>query len=321
MSTHSGNCGTLCLSVYEDSTGWKNMKTARASNKLQKIELILKQREEERLEIGVAPRPVLRCGIPLLRPAKDYLVHEARDGNCTLTVTADPRYGMPFGRDLITPVWLYSEAYSQKTRTIHFESGRSMLRSMSLNEDGYTFKWVTGSLERNFGATWEFTIDHEFRNRVRRERQWFRLVSKACLWFTKDKDQLDLAADGFENVITLTEDAYAFAMKRGYQAKLELQVLAALSPSPGATRLYMILRDRCAQVPEHKPYTWIPITGPAGLDTQMGVTPYGETRRWKHLLKKWLVEIRRYWPECPDGDDIHQGPDGFWRLQIPRLPF
>ena len=68
---------------------------------------------------------------------------------------------MPFGRDLITPLWLFSEAYAKKSRTIRFPSGRAMLRSMGLHEDGHSFRWVTGSIERCFGATWEFTIEQE----------------------------------------------------------------------------------------------------------------------------------------------------------------
>ena len=292
--------------------------TAQKINKIDKIELILDKREENRLDLGVVPRPVLRCGIPLQKPAKDYLVHTSRDGNCELNVVADPRYGMPFGRDLITPLWLFSEVQAQKSRTIRFSSGRSMLRSMGLSEQGHTFKWVTGSIERNFGATWEFTIEQEFMNKIRRERHYFRLVSSAVLWFTPDRDQLDLEGEGFQNSITLTEEAYALAMKRGFQARMELETIANLSQSPGATRLFMILRDRAATVHESKSHTWIPLTGPQGLDVELGVNPYDQQRRWRQLVKKWLEEIKRYWPECPT--EIHEGRDGYYRLMVPRLP-
>jgi len=291
--------------------------TAQTHNKLDKIELILSKRDENRLDIGVMPRPVLRCGIPLQKPEKDYLVHTSRDGNCTLKVKADPEYGMPFGRDLITPLWLFSEVYAQKSRTISFSSGRAMLRSMGLHEDGRTFKWVTGSIERNFGATWELTIEQVIMNRVRRDRHYFRLVSSATLWFTPHRDQLDFEGQGFQNSITLTEEAYALALKRGYQAKLELEVLAELSQSPGATRLYMILRDRAAAIHESKSYAWIPLTGLQGLDLQMGVKPYAEQRNWRRNVKDWLDEIKHYWPECPT--EIHEGRDGIYRLKVPRL--
>ena len=294
----------------------KKIGTPQQLNKLDKIELILGKREVNRLDLGVVPRPVLRCGIPLQKPAEDYLVHTSRDGNCELNVEASPRYGMPFGRDLITPLWLFSEAYAQKSRTVRFHSGRAMLRSMGLNEDGRTFKWVTGSIERNFGATWEFTIQQELMGRIRRERHYFRLVSSAVLWFTPNRNQLDFEGEGFQNAITLTEEAYALAQKRGYQARLEIETVAALSHSPGAMRLFMLLRDRCAQVPEHKSHGWIPLTGPAGLDIEMGAAKYTEQRKWRVKVKKWLEEIGRVWPECPT--EIHEGKDGFYRLQIPR---
>ena len=294
------------------------MSTAQKLNKLTKIELVLDKREENRLDLGVVPRPVLRCGIPLQKPAKDYLVHTSRDGNCELNVVADPRYGMPFGRDLLTPLWLFSEVYAQKSRTIRFKSGREMLRSMGLSEQGHSFKWVTGSIERNFGATWEFTIEQEFMNKIRRDRHYFRLVSSATLWFNQDTNQLDFEGESFQNTITLTEEAYALALKRGYQARMELETIANLSQSPGATRLFMILRDRCAQVPEHKQYGWIPLTGPQGLDVELGVNPYAEQRNWRRNVKKWLEEIKRYWPECPT--EIHEGRDGYYRLMVPRLP-
>jgi hypothetical protein len=191
---------------------------------------------------------------------------------------------------------------------------------MGLNEDGRTFKWVTHSIERNFGATWEITIEHEYAAKVRKDRHYFRLVSAAMLWFNKNRDQLDFDADGFQNSITLTEEAYALAMKRGYQARLELEVIAHLSQSPGATRLFMILRDRAAKVPEHKPYAWIPLTGPYGLDYELGVKPYPRQRDWRKLVSKWLEEIARFWPDSPKPDDIHQGHDGFYRLKVPRAP-
>ena len=107
--------------------------TPQSRNTLAKIELVLEKREQDRLDVGIAPRPVLRCGLPLKQPKPDYLVHASRDGNCSLKVKADPEFGMPFGRDLLTPLWLFSEAFAQKSRTIRFKSGRAMLRSMGLN--------------------------------------------------------------------------------------------------------------------------------------------------------------------------------------------
>lgn len=287
-------------------------------NRPEKVELILDKRDANRLDIGIVPRPVLRCGIPLQKPDAGYLVHTSQDGNCTLNVVADPRFGMPYGRDLITPLWLFSEAYARKSPVIRFRSGREMLRSMGMPETGYSFRWVTGSLERNFGATWEFIIEREFMGRVSRDRGRFRLERFTRLWFTKDRDQLDFNEDGFENIIELTSDAFALAMKRGYQARLELEVIAALSQSPGATRLFMILRDRAALVPEHKPYAWIPLTGPQGIDVEMGVKPYANQKLWRQNVKRWLEEIRRYWPQCPTPEDVHQGRDGYFRLKVRR---
>jgi hypothetical protein len=279
---------------------------------------LLDKRSENRLDIGTIPRPVLRCGIPLKKPKAGYLIHTSQDGNCTLKVKADPEFGMPHGRDLLTPLWLFSEAYARKSAVIRFRSGREMLRSMGLNEDGRTFRWVTDSIERSFGATWEFTIWREFGGKVARERHYFKLVRRARLWFTKDRDQLDFSEEGFENIIELTEDAYELAMERGYQARVELEVVAKLSQSPGATRLFMILRDRAAEVPEHKPYTWIPLSGPEGLDLQMGVKAYANQRRWRQLLRGWLEEIGRYWPQCPKPEDIHEGRDRYHRLKVRR---
>ena len=82
-------------------------------------------------------------------------------------------------------------------------------------------------------------------------------------------------------------------------------------------RLYMILRDRSATVPESKLYAWMPLTGPEGLDLQMGVKPYEQQRRWRQLVGKWLDEIRRYWPACPT--EIHEAQlDGHHRLKVER---
>ena len=58
------------------------------------------------------------------------------------------------------------------------------------------------------------------------------------------------------------------------------------------------------------------MNGPAGLDVEMGVKPYERQRDWRRKVSEWLEEIKRVWPECPT--EIHEGKDGFYRLQIPR---
>lgn len=281
-------------------------------NKLEEIAETLELRGKGALVVGTVPRPVVRNHLPLLHPASDYLVHTTRDGNCEMTVTADARYGMPFGRDPLVQLWLFSEAVRQKNRTIRFRSGREMLQSMGLKESTYNKRWARDALKRSFGATWEVVIKHSVgEGRHQEELRSFRLTSGHSLWFDDKTRQLVL--DSGENSITLSEEAYALALKKGYQAHFEIKTVAALSSIPGAMRLFLILRDRCSVLTED--HGWIPITGPTGLDTQLGVAPYANQRLWRQTLREWLEEIKERWPECPT--EIHEGRrDGHYRLMI-----
>jgi hypothetical protein len=93
-----------------------------------------------------------------------------------------------------------------------------------------------------------------------------------------------------------------------------------LRQSIGALQLYLLLRDRCAQIDlKEKSHGWIPIHGPNSLESQLGWVrgPKPEMVRWH--VTQWLRMIRTgVWPECPG--EIHKGGDGNWRLPIEYVP-
>jgi hypothetical protein len=284
--------------------------TRQQRNRQREIEIINTKRDARRLDIGYMPREVVRCGIPLSKPRRDYLIHTARDGNGVLKVKADPEFGMPFGRDPLSALWLFTEARERKSPIVEFESPRQLLLSIGLPVDGYTYEWAVGSFERNFGATWEYSIEDAYRAGKVKERIWLRLVRRAVLWYNTKPDQMALEGDGFKYRVELTDEAFELAMKG---ARVEIETCAALSQSPGEMRLFMILRDRCATVPQGD-YSFIPLTGTYGLDKQMGVQSYANQKLWRQKVRRWLHDVDEFWPSCPK--EIYQGGDGKFRLKI-----
>jgi hypothetical protein len=287
--------------------------TRQRRNKLQRIEIINTKREYGRLDTGYMPREMQSTGIPLKKPHKDYLIHVARNGNGVLKVKADPEFGMPFGRDPLTSLWLFSAAKENNSPIVTFDSPRQLLLNMGLPVDGYTYKWAVGSFERNFGATWEYTIEDNFLRGKVKDRRWLRLVDRAVLWYNTSPEQMALEGDDFKFRIELTPSAFEMA-KKG--ALIELETVAALAPAPGPMRLFMILRERCARVAEGE-HEWIGLTGEYGLDKQMGISqPYKDQHDWRKWLRRWLRSVAEWWPDCPTPDDIHQDRQGYFRLQI-----
>jgi hypothetical protein len=53
---------------------------------------------------------------------------------------------------------------------------------------------------------------------------------------------------------------------------------------------------RCCQA---KTEERIPLFGTVGLANQLGVQEYERERKFRERLRRWLVLVKLYWPECP----------------------
>jgi hypothetical protein len=77
---------------------------------------------------------------------------------------------------------------------------------------------------------------------------------------------------------------------------VDTEVVRALANNPGCLDLYTWLTWRCYQA---KGTQRIPLFGPAGLASQLGVQEYARERKFRERIRQWLKLVHLCWPACP----------------------
>src|SRR5580658_2921214 len=177
---------------------------------LEKLVLIREDRETGLApDLGKMVPHFQRCGFPLQKPPADYLTHERHDGDIKIVLEASPRFGMPFGADILTLLWCFTTALDHKSRTIRFHAAANILRDMNLPPDGRNYKAVVNSFKRIYGASYFFEWSEIIPGKGKRTRSFKRsLFDSLSLWFHENDDQIPLQGKGFENEIVLSDFAW-----------------------------------------------------------------------------------------------------------------
>jgi hypothetical protein len=263
----------------------------RMGKKVTGVELVRTGRDEGKQDVAFNSRPFVLCGQPLRRPPKDQLKHERRNGKWILTVTADASYGfgLPFGQDRLIPIWLSTLATQQKSQTIRFSSAAEMLRAFGLPNNGHHYRRMMEAFQRVFYSNIYFGNSGKA-DRLVVER--FHYIDKMQLWYAKNTDQ-EVLGEGFENYIQLAPAFYEELQL--HPIPVDMGVVQALASAPGLLDLYMWLSYRCktATGPVE-----IPLFGVFGLSNQLGMADQ-QNFTFRQTIKRWLVKIRKYWPDCP----------------------
>lgn len=299
---------------------------------MDKIDRLFLVRDERETIPAADPGKIIphfsRCGFPLKRPAPEYLTHVRHDGDVRITIDADRCYGMPFGDDILTLLWCFTQAVNRKSRVIRFKAAADILRGMRLSLDGRNYQRTIASFQRIFGAKYTFEWCEVFPRKngklaKRRTLVQALLFDKLILWFHDDEQQMPLEGDGFENEIVLSEFAWKWLKRTNW---VETSPAYALRQTPGALQLYLLIAGRGPRLQRPQDFVDIPVTGPEGLDHQIGGVIYGGKRgqdRWRQLLRKWLQEIEVVWPDpLPKGKfpaRLVKG-EGGWYLRVAWFP-
>ena len=97
-----------------------------------------------------------------------------------------------------------------------------------------------------------------------------------------------------DNTVTLS--AQFWEELRTHPIPVDTEVVRALANNPGCLDLYTWLTWRCYQA---KGTQRIPVFGPMGLASQLGVQEYSRERKFRERVREWLELVRLCWPECP----------------------
>lgn len=268
------------------------------SDKFEKLVLIREDKERGiKPDVGKMMPHFQRCGFPLKKPAPDYLEHIRHDGDIKITLEASRRFGMPFGADILTLLWCFTTAMDRKSRTLKFKAANMILRDMGLPPQTYNYRAVVKSFERIFGCKYTFEwTEVGPRGWKKKHLMQAVLFDRLSLWFNENDDQMPLEGEGFENEIVLSEFAWKWLKRTSW---FETQPAYALRKVPGAIQLYFIISSRGPRLKGPGDLCEIPLTGPDGLDNQIGGVTYENQRMWRKRVKGWLQEIKTGWTDCP----------------------
>ncbi len=163
--------------------------------------------EEGKQNLGFSSRPFVLCGLPVRKPRKGEMMHERRNGNFVLQITAHPNYGLPFGQDRIVPIYLATLAVRQQSQTIRFRTAAEMLETFGMHKGGKEYRRLIAAFERIFGATIFFGTDTLRGTAKVVQRSRFSFFREAQIWYSRDPEQYPVS-DQFENVIVLSDEFY-----------------------------------------------------------------------------------------------------------------
>ncbi len=270
--------------------------TRRRVKRLDAIAQIHERRRDHKTDKAYSARPFVLCGIPVRRPAKHVLEYSRQNGRFRLRVIGHPDYGLPFGQDRLLLIWVATMAVWQKTREIHFRSAATILEAFGLPKDGRYYKRLIAGFERIFYATFFFSSDEQVGEATIMERQSFRFVKDAKLWYAEPSVPATAALfqQRPENIIVLSEEFWREIQE--HPIPVDLAVVKALADSPGNLDLYVWLVWRCWTA---KSPVSVPLFGPDGLVSQLGISDKLRERDFRRQIVQWLKVIRQLWPDCP----------------------
>jgi Plasmid encoded RepA protein len=265
----------------------------RVLKKAELIELIREQRSEGRQDLAFNSRPFVLCGLPLKRPKANELSHRRMNGRYVLEVVGHPRYGLPFGRDRLIPIWIATLALRQNSQTVHFRAASELLREFDLPTDGRSYRRLMEGFQRIFASTIFFGTEEQLEKAAVWEMHRFHYFDDLRLWYSRNPAQQSLNGGPFDNVIKLSEPFWQEL--KLHPIPVDRNVVKALSNSPGTLDFYMWLTWRCWTA---KSPSSISLFGPEGLSSQLGFNPKRD-RKKREMVRIWLNQVRDFWPECP----------------------
>lgn len=117
--------------------------------------------------LGFASRSTINCSFPQLQPKNSdgsFVTHwERKNGNSTLTLTANPKYGLPAGKDRLFAIWLKTKAVMSGSSVVYFKDGASILKEIGLDPEGDNKIWLNGVINRFTHTVMSYEEGNKFR--------------------------------------------------------------------------------------------------------------------------------------------------------------
>jgi hypothetical protein len=202
-----------------------------------------------------------------------------------------PDYGVPFGQDRLVLLWLATAAVRQKSPVVRFGSAAEILVEWGMQTNGSHYRRLHDAFRRVFASTIFFGTKQEIRDSEVWNCSRGHFFDQMRLWFHKENAT---GGERAENTVILSPAFWEEL--RTHPIPVDTEVVRALANNPGCLDLYTWLTWRCYQA---KDTQRIPLFGPMGLASQLGVQDYARERKFRERVRQWLELVRLCWPECP----------------------
>ena len=275
--------------------------TKQDERRLDGVERIRAQREDDTQQVGYLAKPFLLLGLPF-KPVKGSY-YKRTNGNEVLEVSAgSPDHALPFGEDILVLIWVSTLAVLSKDsqtgkipRVIEFKRAADMLKAFGLPVDGRTYERMQERFLRVFYANFYYGMKN---GKGRAKLYAVRFFDEIDLWFTRDLETESLPGDDFVNNRIKLSEAFAADLE-AHSPPIDLEAVKMWANAPGQLYFYMWLVFRCYAA---RAESRIPLMGPTGIKEQCGVQGYGGEdgpSNFKRKVKGWLAGVKTAWPDCP----------------------
>lgn len=289
MLKHAGACAR---ELFQD-TLFDPPAPVRALQRADTVEVVRHRRASCDQEVSFGARPFILCGLPIRRLPGQTLKYSRRNGRFFLEIVGHPDYGVPFGQDRLVLLRLATVAVRQKNPVVRFGGAAEILVEWGMPTNGAHYRRLQDAFGRVFASTIFFGTKDDLRQGEVWDCSRGHFFDHMRLWFRKETIT---GGEKTENCVTLSP-AFWDELK-AHPIPVDTEVVRALANNPGCLDLYTWLSWRCYHA---KDVQRIPLFGPMGLASQLGVQDYARERKFRERLQIWLKLVRLYWPECPAG--------------------
>lgn len=211
-------------------------------------------------------------------------------GDITIKIIGSPKFGVPYGRDILVVLYLIREAMRQNNDgIINFDSLNNYLKTFHIDLGHKSYKEAIERFQRIFYSTWFWT---DKKNDIDKSTS-FRVIRSWSVYFSEEKGTNPI----FDSFIELTPDFWA--MIKNNRIPYDLNTVIKIKESPAVLNLYLWLVYRTYvnwKLKEGK--VFIPLYGDNGLKNQLS-SDIKANNRFKQSFIEWVETLKKAWPNCP----------------------